>query len=103
MKRLSTTLAVLALLLAPVALFAAAQREVAQPADAPGAVRVLLSKGGSARVLAKGMNDYTAASGKAVEIIEYPYAEVREKQLLDLSAKTGENVVVRRFVLAVPA
>ena len=87
------TLAILILITVSMSLMAGGAPEQAgqkAQADAAGPVRVLLSKGGSGTVIGNGIKAYAASSGKPVEIIEYPYAEVREKQLLDLTSKAGD-------------
>jgi ABC-type glycerol-3-phosphate transport system substrate-binding protein len=85
---------VLVLVLVAMLLMAGGAKEQAvqkAQTDAPGPVRVLLSKGGSGTVIGNGIKAFAASAGKQVEIIEYPYAEVREKQLLDLTPRPATS------------
>lgn len=55
---------------------------------------LLVSAGGSGRTFEASANRFQAQTGIKVRAIQYPYAEVREKQLLELVGKTGNIDVV---------
>jgi multiple sugar transport system substrate-binding protein len=57
-------------------------------------LRMISTTGGSGRFFAAMVNDFERESGIKVELIQYPYAEAREKQLLELSSRTGNLDVV---------
>lgn len=57
-------------------------------------IRILLSEGGSAKALEAGIGHFTEDTGIKVEVLKYPYAEVREKQMLDVTSKTGDIDVI---------
>lgn len=50
---------------------------------------MLASAGGSGRTFDAAAKHFTAATGIEVKVVQYPYAEVREKQLLELVNNTG--------------
>jgi multiple sugar transport system substrate-binding protein len=50
---------------------------------------MLASAGGSGRTFAAAAKHFTDATGISIRVIQYPYAEVREKQLLELVGHTG--------------
>lgn len=50
---------------------------------------VLASAGGSGKTFEAAAKHFTEATGVNVKVVQYPYAEVREKQLLELINNTG--------------
>lgn len=79
LKRLLLTASIAALMAAP----AAAQ-----------SLTMLASAGGSGNTFAAAAQHFTEQTGIPVEVIQYPYAEVREKQLLELIGNTGAFDVI---------
>ncbi|HEY4198970.1 MAG TPA: sugar ABC transporter substrate-binding protein [Devosiaceae bacterium] len=65
----------------------------AASASAAG-LTMLASAGGSGNTFAAAAMDFTAATGIPVNVIQYPYADVREKQLLELVGQTGAFDVI---------
>jgi multiple sugar transport system substrate-binding protein len=55
---------------------------------------MLVSSGGSGRTFEAAAKHFSAATGTPVNVIQNPYAEVREKQLLELVGKTGNLDVI---------
>jgi multiple sugar transport system substrate-binding protein len=51
---------------------------------------VIVAEGGLSRAFTEAARDFEAETGATVEIITYPYDEARQKQLLELSAGTGQ-------------
>lgn len=55
---------------------------------------LLVSAGGSGRTFEAAAKDFKSKTGIEVNAIQYPYAEVREKQLLELVGQTGNIDIV---------
>src|SRR3989337_2291465 len=52
-------------------------------------ITFFLSEGGHGRALTPAVRDFEKETGIDVEVIAYPYLELQEKQLLELSGGTG--------------
>ncbi|WP_165790903.1 extracellular solute-binding protein [Pleomorphomonas carboxyditropha] len=57
-------------------------------------LNLLVSAGGSGRTFESSANQFREQTGINVRVIQYPYAEVREKQLLELVGQTGNIDIV---------
>lgn len=55
---------------------------------------LIVSAGGSGQTFQAAAQHFTEATGIEVNVVQYPYAEVREKQLLELTSGTGNLDIV---------
>ena len=57
-------------------------------------ISVIVSAGGSGRTFQAAANHFSEATGIDVKMVQYSYAEVREKQLLEMLSNTGSLDVI---------